>query len=322
MKLAVILLNLGGPRNLKEVRPFLYRLFSDPDIIPLPTIFQKPLAYFISVFRLNLSKSYYRKIGGGSPLTKITGQQAAALQKSLSDKYDDVKVYVAMRYWHPLTDVVWAQIKKDARTHLVVLPLYPQYSIATTGSSFRVLQELVDHEGEKPNIQWIKNWHDHPLYLKAFVQKIKDSINLLPAVFRNDYDLIFSAHSLPMKFVKQGDPYEQQTKETVHKILDQLENVPSWHLSYQSKTGPIPWLGPSTTNLLKDLSTRRKRAILMVPISFVSDHVETLYEMDILYKEQAEALGFPHFSRVRALNLSEPFIEALQDIVVRHVEKM
>lgn len=321
MKLEVLLLNLGGPSHLGEVRSFLFDLFSDPDVIPVPFSkwLQKPTAYSIALCRQRISKAYYRAIGGSSPLKRITEEQGAALEERLKKRFSDAKVYIAMRYGHPSIKAVWHALRRDEMTDLIILPLYPQYSMATTGSSYKVLREVMQNmRSSIQRVVWIESWHDHPIYIDSWVENIKTGIRHLPEIYQNDFDLIFSAHSLPLKFIKEGDPYDKQIRTTVALVVEKLGTVPAWHLSYQSKTGPIAWLEPSTSDLLKNLAQSRRRAILMVPISFVSDHVETLYEIDILYKGEAEKLGFPYFARVSSLNLSEKFIDALEDLVLKH----
>ena len=322
MKLGVLLLNLGGPSNLKEDRPFLFNLFSDPDIIPVPFSrwLQKPIAYLIAISRKRLSSGYYQAIGGGSPLARITSEQAGHLEQKLKNYFKDVRVYVAMRYWRPSTREAWQRIRDDRRTHLVVLPLYPHYSIATIGSSMKALDSVMRDEPLAMSQERIEAWYHHPLYIEAVADHIEKAVCKLPSRYRNDFDLIFSAHSLPMKIIRAGDPYEKQIHETIRLVLERLHSKPDWpkpdwHLSYQSKTGLIRWLEPSTSDLLKQLAGRHRRALLMVPISFVSDHVETLYEIDILYRSEAQQLGFPHFSRVDSLNVAPKFMDALADLV-------
>ncbi len=347
MKLGVLLLNLGGASSLDEVEPFLVELFSDPDIIqiPLPVPFsrwlQKPLARFIAKKRKKLSQSYYRAIGGGSPLLEITQRQARALEEILRRRFatpqdDIVKVYVGMRYSKPSILDAWNAAKGDGCETIVALPLYPQYSVATTSSSFKeVASHVAEKNGAQPSsrgpnltdprdlkLHYIQDWYSHPLYIEAMTNKINASLNRLPIQFQNNFHLIFSAHSLPLKMIQSGDPYERQIKETVQLILNKLPNIKSWHLSYQSKAGPMKWLEPSTWDLMKDLAARNrnethKRALVMVPISFVSDHVETLYEMDIYYKKHSEQLGFPYFCRSESLNTDPLFISALGDVVTK-----
>lgn len=320
MKLAVLLLNLGGPSSLDEVEPFLFNLFSDPDTLPIP-FFQKTIARVISKSRKKLSQSYYEAIGGGSPLKRITLEQANALEEKLKLHFLDVKVYVAMRYSNPTTEEAWKSIVQDQRTHLIILPLYPHYSIATTGSSLKKLKEVMEKNPYSIEIKTIYSWQDHPLYIDVCVNKIQEAIQKLPE--KTPFDLIFSAHSLPMKLVKKGDPYPFHIKQTMDLILKKLtaghpELSSGSHLAYQSKTRFLKWLEPSTLDILQKLSQRtEKRGFVIVPISFVSDHVETLYEIDIFYKKEAQKLGFPFFVRAKSLNTDPTFISALKDLVLK-----
>ena len=324
MKLGVLLLNLGGPTTLSEVKPFLYNLFSDADILPVPfsTYLQKPFAKFVAWRRHKLSKGYYEAIGGGSPIQKITQAQATLLERALKADAFVVKVYVAMRYWYPSTDMAWSQMIADEITDLVVLPLYPQYSLTTTQSSFNALKRVMDGSAYTvKKVHWINHWYDHSAYLEVMGMLIRETIEKLPSEFQNTYDLLYSAHSLPLSVVQKGDPYEKHIHETMRLLLPHLPITVSGHeyLSYQSKAGPLPWLEPSTFKMLKTLS-HRKRALIMVPISFVSDHVETLYEMDILYRKEAEKYGIPYFSRVPALNTHPLFMNALASLVKQTIE--
>ncbi|OGP04472.1 MAG: ferrochelatase [Deltaproteobacteria bacterium GWA2_38_16] len=343
MKLAVLFLNLGGPASLKEVRPFLVNLFSDPDVLPLP-FFQKPLAQLIAFQRKRRSQSYYRAIGGGSPLQRITQDQAKILEEKLKERFSEVKVYVAMRYSKPTTEEAWEQIIQDQMTHLLILPLYPQCSMTTTVSSIKELRAVMAKKPYSLEQKWlIHSWFDHPLYIDVWAKKISLTLQRLPSEYhQGKVDVVFSAHSIPVKYVEKGDVYQDQIKDTVRKIIKKLshpekashperlvrrsfseggsEGSIQWYLSYQSKLGPIAWLEPSTLGLLKTLSKQNpKRAIVMVPISFVSDHVETLYEIDILYKKEAQKLGIPYFTRVESLNTAPEFITVLEDLVVKRV---
>ncbi len=323
MKLGVLLLNLGGPSSLEEVEPFLFNLFSDPDTLPVPFSrwLQKPVARVIAKLRKPLSQKYYRAIGGGSPLTKITLEQARALEEKLKHPHawdEHARVFVGMQYSKPSIEEAWKEIVQSGRTHLVILPLYPQCSVATTGASVKKLKEVVQKNPYGLKQTLISSWYDHPLYIEAQVEKITAAIQALPEPYRHRFDLVFSAHSLPMKFIEKGDLYEEQTQKTVGLILKKLGPLPSWHVCYQSRTGPIRWLEPSTLSTLKKLSQKpEKKAVVMVPISFVSDHVETLYEIDILYKKEAQKLGLPYFVRTESLNTSPKFISALEDLVTR-----
>jgi ferrochelatase len=337
MTVGVILLNLGGPDSLRAIRPFLYNLFSDRRIIPLGFPFmQKPLAKLISTIRSRKTAKMYRLIGGRSPITEITRAQAEALEKALythsaqakgRNKWGVVsfRIYIGMRYWHPSIEDVVQEISGSGIKKLIALSLYPQYSAATSGSSFSRLKEVTRRYGMETCS--IKSWHDHPLYIDALVDLIKKGIGSFPSPHPdivpqasfiphpssfNNIHVLFSAHGLPESIIEQGDPYVDQILETIKEITKYLPL--KWHLSYQSRSGPVKWLGPSTDEKLKELAAGGVKDILVVPISFVSDHIETLYEIDILYKNLAEKLGM-RLKRTESLNTHPKFIEALKDLV-------
>lgn len=321
-KVGVLLLNLGGPDSLGAVRPFLFNLFSDREIIRLgPSFMQKPLAYLISSLRCKKTEGYYRLIGGKSPIRDITAAQAEALEEGLNDSrftlHDSrsFKVYIGMRYWHPLIEDVVPTIHKEGVRKLFVLGLYPQYSVATTGSSLSRFKSIV---AEFP-IEWhgIPSWYDNELYVDALIDRIQKGTESFKGVEPAPH-VLFSAHSLPKKFIEEGDPYVDQIKGTIEKVAEKMDI--KWDLSYQSKSGPVEWLEPSTDRMIKELAGKGVRNLLAVPISFVSDHIETLYEIDILYKSMAASLGM-RLERVESLNTSPLFIKALKDIVLRGLKE-
>ena len=321
MRIGILLLNLGGPDSLDAVRPFLYNLFSDREIIRLgPPLLQKPLAWLIATLRSKKTERYYNMIGGKSPILDITRAQAKALEEALS-KFtpSSFKVYIGMRYWHPFIDDVLFEMHKDGIGKVIALSLYPQYSVTTSGSSTRRVDRVA---ADYPiDVFHISSWHDHPLYIEALADVIKKGLESFLASSSvshlssaDDIHLLFSAHSLPRKIIDEGDPYEQQTIETVQKVV---KEVPlKWHLSYQSKSGPVKWLEPSTEEKLKELARDGVKNVLVVPVSFVSDHIETLYEIDILYKTMAEKLGM-NLRRTDSLNTHPLFIKALEDMIIK-----
>lgn len=344
--IGIILLNLGGPDSLQAIRPFLYNLFSDRQVIPLgPPFLQKLLAKLISTIRSKKTEKMYRLIGGKSPIRDITKAQAKALEEALNGQMAFTvqkakaldnrlfKVYIGMRYWHPLIEDVIPGIYEDGIRKLIALSLYPQYSVATSGSSFAKFSEVTDHYGIETVC--IPSWHSHPLYIDALVEVIKKGLESfcqkinppLPpftksasegiAGSHNNVHVLFSAHSLPKKIIDQGDPYVDQTMETIGEIAGRIPLT--WHLSYQSRSGPVEWLGPSTDKKLEELARKGVKNVLIVPISFVSDHIETLYEIDILFKKSAEKLGI-RLERTDSLNTRPKFIEALKDIVKRNLQ--
>jgi len=317
MLTGVILLNLGGPDSLQAVRPFLYNLFSDREIIRLgPAPMQKPLAWLISTLRSPKTEKMYSQIGGKSPILDITRAQAMALEEALNKKSNSphsFKVYIGMRYWRPFTEEVVAQMSRDGIKKVIGLSLYPQYSVTTSGSSISEFRKAASRYGMEIII--VDSWHNHPLYIEALVDVIKRGL----ASFERESNphILFSAHSLPQKIIDQGDPYVDQTVETIREIEKLLPIT--WHLSYQSKSGPVKWLEPSTEDKLEELAHAGIKNVLVVPISFVSDHIETLYEIDILYKDLAGKLGI-NLKRTESLNDHPKFIAALQDIVEKSLK--
>lgn len=319
----VLLLNLGGPEKLEDVRPFLYNLFSDPEIIRLPSPWlQKPLAWLISTLRSKKSEANYKEIGGGSPLLQITEAQAQALQSKLSEQGIDIQVYVGMRYWHPFTEEAIEKIKKDNIEKLVILPLYPQFSISTSGSSFRVLEEMWNTDPQLKNIEYtlIPSWHNHQGYLQAMTDLIRQELQQ----FANPdgVHIFFSAHGVPKTYVTEaGDPYQVEIEECTELIMKTLNTTNPYTLAYQSKVGPVEWLKPYTEDALHELGEQNIKDLLVVPISFVSEHIETLQEIDLEYREVAEEVGITNFKRVPALNTHPMFIEALSNLTTQALEK-
>ena len=323
--IGILLLNLGGPDSLGAVRPFLYNLFSDREIIRLgPSVMQKPLAWLIAALRHKKTESYYRQVGGKSPILDITRAEAAALEQKLNNSQggtapDAYRVFVGMRYWHPTTEEVVSEIVAAGITKIVAIGLYPHYSVATTGSSFSELKKVI--HGLPLEVFSVKSWYDHPLYVDALVEKIKRGL----AAFDNpdDVHVLFSAHSLPKKFIEDGDPYVDHIQGTIRAVSGKMlgrSRQFRYHLSYQSKSGPVAWLEPSTEEMIRELAMDGVRKLLVVPISFVSDHIETLYEIDILYKHMAEEHGI-QLKRTEALNISPLFVGALADIALKAIHE-
>jgi ferrochelatase len=321
-RVGVLLLNLGGPDRLEDVRPFLFNLFSDPEIIRLPIKgLQKPLAWLISTLRSGKSQENYRQIGGGSPLRKITEAQGEALELKLKEVGQDVKIYIGMRYWHPFTEEAIAQVQKDEITKLVVLPLYPQFSISTSGSSFRVLEEMWSENTHLEQIQYtlIPSWYNQTRYLEAMADLISQELTQMANP--DQVHIFFSAHGVPQSYVDEaGDPYQQEIQECTRLIMATL-NRPNQHtLAYQSRVGPVEWLKPYTEDALKELGEQGVKDLLVVPISFVSEHIETLQEIDIEYREIAEEAGIHNFQRVPALNTHPLFIDSLSQLVLKSLK--
>ncbi|MEA5569395.1 ferrochelatase [Anabaena sp. UHCC 0399] len=322
-RVGVLLLNLGGPDKLEDVGPFLYNLFSDPEIIRLPFRWlQKPLAWYIASRRTSISQENYKQIGGGSPLRRITEAQGEALQEQLGDLGQEAKIYVGMRYWHPYTEEAIALLTQDNLDNLVILPLYPQFSISTSGSSFRLLDRLWQEDPKLQRIEYtvIPSWHKQPGYLQSMAELISQEINQ----FANpdEVHIFFSAHGVPKSYVEEaGDPYQQEIEECTALIMQTL-NRPNPHtLAYQSRVGPVEWLQPYTEDALKELGAKGVKDLVVVPISFVSEHIETLQEIDIEYREVAEEAGIHNFRRVPAPNTHPVFIRALADLVIDALQK-
>ena len=320
-RVGVLLLNLGGPERIQDVGPFLYNLFADPEIIRLPNpALQKPLAWVISTLRSSKSQEAYRSIGGGSPLRRITEQQARELQSELRQRGIEATSYVAMRYWHPFTESAVSDIKADGIDEVVVLPLYPHFSISTSGSSFRELQRLrlLDPDFQKLPLRCIRSWFDHPGYVRSMAELIAEEIRASDVP--EEAHVFFSAHGVPKSYVEEaGDPYQQQIEACTALIMEELKSILGTSnphtLAYQSRVGPVEWLKPYTEEALEALGEAKTHDLVVVPISFVSEHIETLEEIDIEYRELATESGVVNFRRVRALDTYPPFIKGLADMV-------
>lgn len=306
----VVLLNMGGPDSLDDVEPFLYRLFSDRDIIKLgPRFLQKPIARFIARKRAPKSKALYEKIGGGSPLKGITMEQARALQAQLVP-HGDYRVTVAMRYWQPDAELAITKLLEEGIEEFIVLSLYPHYSRATTGSSMADFSRAQQRLAPMLHCNCITEWPTQKTYIQCLVANIKDGLERFSG---DTVEIVYSAHSLPCSFIKEGDPYADQLKSTIRAIEE--ETGKTGQLGYQSKSGPVEWLAPATDEVLQELSEKGVKNVLVVPISFVSDHIETLYEIDILFKEKAQSLGMQLLS-CNSLNSQPLFIQALKELVL------
>ncbi|QYX32782.1 ferrochelatase [Sphaerospermopsis torques-reginae] len=322
-RVGVLLLNLGGPDKLEDVGPFLYNLFSDPEIIRLPFRWmQKPLAWFIATRREKTSQENYKQIGGGSPLRRITEEQGEALKAQLDAMGKAANIYMGMRYWHPYTEEAIAQLAQDNIEKLVILPLYPQFSISTSGSSFRLLEKLWQENPKLQPLEYtvIPSWYKQPGYLQAMAELIIEQLNQFPNP--DQAHIFFSAHGVPKSYViEAGDPYQQEIEECTQLIMQTLNRPNAHTLAYQSRVGPVEWLQPYTEDALKELGEKGVKDLVVVPISFVSEHIETLQEIDIEYREIAEEAGIENFRRAAAPNTHPVFIKALADLVIESLEK-
>ncbi len=310
-KTGVILLNMGGPASQEDVAPFLFNLFSDREIIQLgPPLLQKTIAWFISRRRAPKSRSIYAKIGGGSPLLSITRQQASALQESLPAEGTFI-VTVAMRYWPPFAAEAVNFLLGHGVDSITALTLYPHFSKATTGSSIIHLKKSLNRLAPHIPLKLISSYPTQPSYIKALADTIEKSLQLFPD---NRVQIIYSAHSLPISFTKGGDPYVNHITGTISAI-EQITGKRG-RLCFQSRSGPVEWLSPSTPEMLKILAEEGCKNILAVPVSFVSDHVETLYEIDMLYREKAQAMNMRLLS-TPSLNTHPLFIRCLKELVLQ-----
>ncbi len=322
-KRAVVLLQLGGPDSLKNVEPFLYNLFCDPDIIDLPGafLFRHALARLISRRRSRKVKEYYQKIGGRSPILKLTLRQALALSRRLGGRFEG-GVLVAMRYWHPMTEEVVSRLVRERVKRVVLLPLYPQYSMTTTGSSVNEWNRVVARVGATGlTADLVEEYCDHPLYIAALIRNIRIALNRVPTNARGNVHLVFSAHGTPLTLVQKGDPYRQQIIRTYTAVTGAGQFGLPHHLCYQSKVGPQRWLEPSLIDTLASLGAGGTTHVLVIPIAFVSDQSETLYEINMEARRHAKEQGILYFDMMPALHTAPEFIEALADLAIRKTEQ-
>ncbi|MDT8395111.1 MAG: ferrochelatase [bacterium] len=315
---AVLLLNMGGPDSLKAVQPFLRNLFSDPAIITLPELLRRPLASFLSARRASKVIPRYRVIGGKSPIGELTRNQAAALAALLPAGFGPV--LPAFSYWNPfIQEAVEAAAASGAR-RLVALSLYPQYCTATTGTCVEELSMLLPGTPFESSVQIIDSWPTHPGYLDALASTIEEAIEQVPEERKDDVVVLFSAHGVPRKLVDRGDPYLAEILATVNGVVGRLGGRPH-ELAFQSRLGPVKWLEPSLPEKLAELAAGRTPPLVIVPVSFVSDHIETLYELDIQHRAMAKELGFDIYVRAPALNSRPDFIAALADLVLNSLRE-
>jgi len=311
-RVGVVLFQLGGPDTPEAIQPFLFNLFCDPDIIDFPfaRIGRKPLAKLISSTRAKKVQHHYAAIGGASPIRRFTEQQARALQQKLIFNGMDARCFVAMRYWHPFTREAVEQLRTAECDEVVLLPLYPHYSSTTTGSSLNEWRRLFHDDVP---VHSVETFYDHPLYLDALVERVDEALARFPQSERAE--IVFSAHSVPVAVIEKGDPYQRHIEETVE-LLMRRGGWPNRHrLCYQSKVGASRWLQPSLHRAIRDLAAERVEEVCIVPIAFVSDHVETLGEINHEAREEAAALGIKQFEMTSGLNDSPTFIAALADLV-------
>ena len=314
MKKAVILFNLGGPDKLENVEPFLFNLFNDPAILNLPNFLRYPLAKLISNRRAPTAKKIYQELGGSSPILKLTSEQANELETKLNkdQKNDLYKCFIVMRCWHPRAEDVIKNVKLYNPEEIILLPLYPQYSAATSGSSIKEWNDVCRDNSFKIKTSIICCYPTDKNFINSHVVEINKKIKNL-----ENYILIFSAHGLPEKNIKKGDPYQWQIEQSVDQIVKKLNifNL-NWTLSYQSRVGPLKWIGPSTEEVIIK-NSKDGHHIVLVPIAFVSEHSETLVELDIEYKNLATINGCDKYIRIPALGINEYFIKAMSELIIK-----
>ncbi|XP_078408253.1 ferrochelatase, mitochondrial [Cetorhinus maximus] len=323
-KTGILMLNMGGPETLDDVHDFLLRLFTDKDLIPLPA--QSKLAPFIAKRRTPKIQEQYHRIGGGSPIKMWTAMQGDGMVKLLDELSPETaphKFYIGFRYVHPLTEEAVEEMERDGIERAVAFTQYPQYSCSTTGSSLNAIYRYYNGKRAAPKMKWstIDRWPTHPLLIQCFADHIRQELDRFPPEKRDDVVILFSAHSLPMSVVNRGDPYPQEVGATVQRVMETLNFSNPYRLVWQSKVGPMPWLGPSTDDTIKGLCERGNKNLLLVPIAFTSDHIETLHELDIEYAQiLANECGVENIRRAESLNGNQLFIKALADLVNTHLK--
>jgi len=317
MKKAIILFNLGGPDKIENVEPFLFNLFNDPAILNLPTLLRYPLAKLISNRRAPVAKKIYAELGGSSPILKLTKEQSGALEIKLNQTQteDEYKCFIVMRCWNPRAKDVIKDVRLYNPDEVILMPLYPQYSAATSGSSIKEWKDVCKKNNYNIKTSTICCYPTDQNFINAHTKEIIKKIKNL-----KNFKLIFSAHGLPEKNIKKGDPYQWQVEQSVKKIVESLNDKNlDWILSYQSRVGPLKWIGPSTEDIIIENSKIGKH-IVLVPIAFVSEHSETLVELDIEYKQIADANGCKNYTRVPALGVNEDFIKAMSELIIKKNE--
>ncbi|MBT4109106.1 MAG: ferrochelatase [Pelagibacterales bacterium] len=317
-KIAVVLFNLGGPDQLSSVKPFLFNLFNDPAIIGAPSVIRYFLAKLISKRREKTAQEIYSFMGGKSPILEQTINQAETLEKKLKGEENIYKIFISMRYWQPFVNETIKEVINWGPQEVILLPLYPQFSTTTSGSSLVSWRDAALKNKYQIPTKIICCYPTEENFILAHTKSIKNTLNKI----KNNKDqkqnikLLFSAHGLPEKIINKGDPYQNQVEKTVNKIIENInEKEITYTICYQSKVGPLKWIGPSTENeIIK--AARDKKTIVLIPIAFVSEHSETLVELDIEYKEIAEINGCKRYYRVPALGINKDFINSLYDLIL------
>ncbi len=319
----IVMMNLGGPKTLKDVRPFLLKLFEDREIIQLPA--QRFLGPLIANRRTKSVEQKYDEIGGGSPILAWTESQGRGMCERLDEMSPETaphKFYVAFRYVHPFSEDALAAMKADGIERAVAFTQYPQFSCSTTGSSLNELWRAAKNVGLQNDFEWsvIDRWPTHPRFIEAMAETVKQGLAKFSDEERDDVLILFSAHSLPLDVINRGDAYPAEIGASTHEVMKRLNYSHEYIVSYQSDVGPVPWLGPSTEKVLESLGEKKRRNVLVVGIAFTSDHIETLHELDIEYGEVAHKAGITNFKRAPALNGLPVFQDALAEIVYEHLQ--
>ena len=316
-KIAIVLFNLGGPDKLSSVKPFLFNLFNDPAIIGAPKLIRYFLAKIISSKREKTAQEIYSFMGGKSPILEETLSQANELQIKLDNEKEEYKVFISMRYWKPFVEETIKQVIAWKPTEVILLPLYPQFSTTTSGSSFLSWKRAAKKNKYNVRTKIVCCYAEDENFILAHTKNIQKTLNKINKNKKQKTKLLFSAHGLPEKIIKKGDPYQNQVEKTVNKILKNMNNKEFTHtICYQSKVGPLKWIGPSTENEIIKAS-KNKDTIVLIPIAFVSEHSETLVELDIEYKEVAILNGCENYYRVPALGISKDFINGLYKLIIK-----
>lgn len=319
---AVLFLQLGGPENLDEVPGFLYRLFADPDVIRVkPAILRKAIAASIAFARQRASRELYRSIGGGSPIRRWTEAQAAGVEERLRSAGKSAVIRAAMNCSNPMVEDVVRDLFSQGVRRFLAVPLYPHYSLTTTKGALERSRAAVERFAPGSEFHELGSWPTHPGFVSAHAEAIREEIARFPDPRPESVHLLYSAHSIPKKLVtREGDPYAREVEASIEAINAALGNRSPWSLAYQSKLGPVEWLGPPTLEAIRELGRQGTRQVLAIPIAFVSDHVETLYEIDQLFGDEARRAGIENFRRTPGLNDRPTFLSALADIAASSTE--
>lgn len=318
-----MLLQMGGPRTSDEVPSFLFNIFSDGDLIVLPRVLrplQPWIAARMSRRRLKAVTPMYAAMGGGSPIVDTTMSLARNVERVLSSRGRAMPVYAAMRYTEPRAIHAALSAKKHGVDEILLLPLYPHYANSTTGSSIKDFLQAKREAGLSASVKPILDYSDEPDYVQLWIERAQQAIDKVPGRLRDEFHLVFSAHGLPLKYVRNDGRYLKSVRECAGRIVARLKGVDSWHLSFQSRFGPLEWTQPYTDELIQELGREGVKALVVVPLGFVSDHIETIYEIDVLYESIARESGIEHFVRCQTFNDDDDFAAFLATLAMRELD--